>query len=40
MIGFFALTIASCLAGTAIGVVIADALRRAGVARLARRQPR
>lgn len=37
--GFFALTTASCLAGTALGIVVADRLRRAGVARLARRRP-
>jgi energy-coupling factor transport system substrate-specific component len=36
-IGFFAMTVASCVAGTAIGVVIADQLKRAGVAKLARR---
>jgi len=39
-IGFFALTIAACLAGTAVGVLIGDRLRAAGVARLARRRPR
>lgn len=37
--GFFALTIASCLAATWIGIAIGDALRHAGVARLARRRP-
>lgn len=37
-IGFFALTLASCLAGTWLGIVIADRLRRTGVARLARRR--
>lgn len=39
-VGFFALTLASCLAGTALGIVIADRLTHAGVARLARRKPR
>lgn len=39
-IGFFALTLASCLAGTWIGILVADRLRDAGVARLARRRPR
>lgn len=39
-IGFFALTIASCLAGVGLGVVIGDRLRAAGVARLARRRPK
>lgn len=38
-IGFFALTMVSCVAGTALGVVIADRLTHAGVARLARRKP-
>lgn len=36
--GFFALTIAGCLVGTGLGILIADQLRRAGVARLARRR--
>lgn len=36
---FFALCIASCLASTWLGILIADRLRRAGVARLARRRP-
>lgn len=36
---FFALTLASCVIGTLLGIVVADALRRAGVARLARRRP-
>ncbi|GGH42040.1 hypothetical protein GCM10010921_15000 [Microbacterium album] len=31
-VGFFALTTASCVAATALGIVIADRLRRAGVA--------
>ena len=38
LIGFFALTIVSCVAGVAIGIVIADRRRAAGVARLARRR--
>lgn len=37
-IGFFALTLASCLGGTALGILIADRLAHAGVARLARRK--
>ena len=37
-IGFFALTLASCLGGTALGVLIGDRLAQAGVARLARRK--
>lgn len=37
-IGFFALSIASCVGGTALGLLIADRLRRAGVANLARRR--
>lgn len=36
-VGFFALTLASALAGTWLGIVIADRLRTAGVARLARK---
>lgn len=39
-IAFFALTLASCLVGTALGVVVGDRLTRAGVARLARARPR
>jgi energy-coupling factor transport system permease protein len=39
-VGFFALTLASCLGGTALGIVIADRLAHAGVARLARRKPK
>lgn len=35
---FFALTIAGCLAGVGLGILIADRLRTAGVARLARRR--
>ncbi len=35
---FFVLTIASCVAGIALGILIADRLKRAGVARLARRR--
>ena len=38
-IAFFAVTLASCLGGTALGILIADRLRAAGVARLARRRP-
>ncbi|MDE0545120.1 ECF transporter S component [Microbacterium sp. C7(2022)] len=37
-VGFFALTMASCLLGTWVGILIADRLRRAGVATLARRR--
>jgi energy-coupling factor transport system permease protein len=37
-VGFFALTVASCVIGTWLGIVIADQLKRAGVARLARRR--
>lgn len=37
-VGFFALTLASCLGGTALGVLIGDRLAQAGVARLARRK--
>jgi energy-coupling factor transport system substrate-specific component len=36
---FFALTMASAAAGVGLGILIADALRRAGVARMARRRP-
>nr|WP_243847414.1 ECF transporter S component [Microbacterium ulmi] len=36
-IGFVALTIASCLFGTWLGILVAGRLRAAGVARLARR---
>ena len=39
-IGFFALTIASCIAGAALGILVGDRLNRAGVARLARYRPR
>ncbi|SKA98980.1 energy-coupling factor transport system substrate-specific component [Agreia bicolorata] len=39
-IAFFALTFASCVAATAIGIGIAAALRRAGVGAAARRRPR
>ncbi|MFT3797990.1 ECF transporter S component [Microbacterium sp.] len=38
VVGFFALTLASCLAGVGLGVLVADRLRAAGVARLARRR--
>ena len=37
-IAFFALTMASCLIGAGLGVVIGDRLRKAGVAKLARRR--
>lgn len=37
-IAFFAVCLASCLLGTWVGIVIADRLRRAGVAKLARRR--
>ena len=36
---FIGLCMASCLAGTWLGILVADRLRRAGVARLARRRP-
>ena len=32
-VAFFAVTIASCVGGTALGILIADRLRRAGVGR-------
>ncbi|MFC8682266.1 ECF transporter S component [Microbacterium ureisolvens] len=38
LITFFALTIASCVAGVAVGILVADRLRKAGVAKLARRR--
>jgi energy-coupling factor transport system permease protein len=38
--GFFALTIVSCVGITWVGIVVGDALRHAGVARLARRRPK
>lgn len=37
-VAFWAVTLASCLGGTALGIVVGDRLRRAGVARLARRR--
>ncbi|MET0734158.1 MAG: ECF transporter S component [Microbacterium sp.] len=40
IVAFFALTIAGCLVGVGLGILIADRLRAAGVARLARRRPR
>lgn len=40
LVTFFALTIASCVAGVALGILVADRLRTAGVAKLARRRPR
>ena len=39
LVTFFALTIASCLAGVGLGILVADRLRKAGVAKLARRRP-
>ncbi|MCO5951219.1 ECF transporter S component [Microbacterium yannicii] len=39
LVTFFVLTIASCLAGVGLGILVADRLRRAGVAKLARRRP-
>ncbi|WP_243076117.1 ECF transporter S component [Microbacterium sp. SS28] len=39
-IGFFALVLVSAVAGTALGILVADRLERAGVARLARRRPK
>lgn len=38
LVGFFALTVAGCVAGVALGILIADRLKRAGVARVARRR--
>lgn len=38
LVAFFALTIASCVAGVALGILVADRLRKAGVAKLARRR--
>lgn len=38
VVAFIALCLASCLAGTWLGILIADRLRAAGVARLARRR--
>ncbi|GAA3659661.1 ECF transporter S component [Microbacterium marinilacus] len=38
IVGFFALTIASCVAATALGILIADRLRHAGVAASVRRR--
>mgnify|MGYP005609468319 FL=1 len=37
-VSYFALNLVSCLVGTWLGIVVADRLRRAGVARLARRR--
>ncbi len=39
VVAFIALCVASCLAGTWLAIVIADRLRAAGVARLARHRP-
>lgn len=38
LVAFVVLCLASCLAGTWLGILIADRLQRAGVARLARRR--
>lgn len=38
LVAFFALTIVGCLAGVGLGILIADRLKAAGVARLARRR--
>lgn len=38
-IAMFSITIVSCVAAAALGILIADRLTRAGVARLARRRP-
>lgn len=38
VVAFFALTIVSCLIGVGLGILIADRLRAAGVAKLARRR--
>lgn len=38
-IAMFAVTITSCIAAAAVGILIADRLRAAGVAKLARRRP-
>lgn len=38
LVTFFALTVASCVAGVALGILVADRLRKAGVAKLARRR--
>jgi energy-coupling factor transport system substrate-specific component len=39
-IGLFVLTLASCVGGTWLGIIIADRLKAAGVAKLARRRPK
>jgi energy-coupling factor transport system substrate-specific component len=39
LVAFIALCAVSCVAGTWLGILIADRLRAAGVARLARRRP-
>ena len=39
VVAFIALCMVSCLAGTWLGILVADRLRGAGVARLARRRP-
>jgi len=38
LLGFFALTLASCVAGVGLGILVADRLRATGVAALARRR--
>ncbi|WP_229384907.1 ECF transporter S component [Microbacterium allomyrinae] len=38
LVTFFVLTIASCVGGVALGILVADRLRKAGVAKLARRR--
>ncbi|RLK52348.1 ECF transporter S component [Microbacterium telephonicum] len=40
LIGFFVMTIVSCFVGVGLGILIADRLTAAGVARLARRRPK
>ncbi|MGV3714217.1 ECF transporter S component [Pseudolysinimonas sp.] len=40
VIAFFGVMLVSCLAATALGILIADRLTKAGVARSARRRPR
>lgn len=39
VVAFFAVTVASCAAAAALGILIADRLTKAGVARAARRRP-
>lgn len=40
VVAFFAVTLASCLAAVALGLLVAGRLAKAGVARAARRRPR